>query len=402
MNDIFLKVLELSFSSSFIVLAIILLRAFLKKTPKWIFCLLWGLAGIRLVLPFSLESIFSLVPTMPVSSTSVPSGVEGHTFQTTQIFSVVWLAGVAVLAVYGILSYLRLYILVRPSINIENNVYICDCIDTPFIFGIIKPRIYVPSNLSREHIDCALKHELAHISRLDHLWKPLGFIIFTLHWFNPVVVLGYILLCRDIEKACDEKVISKMDNDSKLDYLESLVLCSVHRNMVSVCPVAFGEVGVRSRVKLIMNYKRPSMFLLVLCIALSLVIALCFFTSPKVDVNSYDSPVDSAVNDNSDSQSSDEGFNPFKSYSYSDKNTSFPQKKKISSQDSNSGSTYPSSYYPSSYANQKSVVQSELDRFTGNNTGSGVQNVLDRYNPGYITQGKAQVQPSMPKNMILP
>lgn len=346
MKELFLKLVELSLSSSYIILAILILRLILKKTPKWTFCFLWGLAGIRLVLPFSIQSAFCLVPSVPTDADAAQSVVNStQGFSLLHTLSLIWLLGFVLMMTYGIISYLRLYRLISPSLHLDNNLYICDNIDTPFIFGIIKPKIYIPSDLSTEHIRHAVKHEYAHISRLDHIWKPLGFLVLALHWFNPLVILGYILLCRDIEKACDEKVISKMSHGDKLNYLESLVSCSVHKRRLAVCPVAFGEIGVRARVKLILSYKRPPALIMLICLFFSLVLVLGFFTSPVKTTDSFDDTYTETNNasNNTSNQEKNQSNNSsvWDNISFNDTKTSFPltkDLKKHSKQDSSTSS----------------------------------------------------------------
>ena len=277
----FADILNISLTSSFLILAIILLRGVLKKAPKFYFCILWGIAGLRLILPFSLENIYSPVPSYyTVEQTFYNiSEAQNSSVYFGEMLTYIWLAGVAFMAIYGFISYLRTKARILPSIKLQDNVYLCDGIDSPFILGMFNAKIYIPSDLDKSRINDVLRHEKAHLKRGDHFWKPLGFLVLTLHWFNPVVWLAYVLLCRDIEKACDEKVISKMGKDAKIGYLESLVVCSVHRKRIALCPVAFGEIGVKSRVKLILDYKRPTFKLLVLCTLIGCLVVAFLFTS---------------------------------------------------------------------------------------------------------------------------
>ena len=320
MEVLFLKIINMSISAVWIVLAVVFMRLLLKKAPKAICIALWAIVALRLICPFSFESVFSLIPsaeTIPESIVSEPftninSGfevidnqvnayLEKHTSTSNtvdiptepvqnkinyvEILSVVWLFGIAGMAVYFAVSYILLYRKVKAAVNIGNNVYICDDITTPFILGVLRPKIYIPSNLGDEQTKHILSHENAHIKRLDHLWKPLGFIILTLHWFNPAVWLAYILLCRDIEYACDEKVIKKMDGEFVKSYSETLLRCSISSKRVTACPVAFGEVSVKERIKTVLNYKKPAFWIIAAAILACAVAAAVFLTNPLTDKN---------------------------------------------------------------------------------------------------------------------
>ncbi len=310
MDAVFLKILNMSLTASWIVLAVLVLRLLLRKAPKWLSCLLWGVVGLRLVFPFSIESLFSLIPSaeplpsdLPITQApAIDSGFEVidevvnpiiyESFAPTptvsanplqivfEIAAIVWLCGLVGMLIYGVISYLRLYARVRVSINYRDNVYFCDDIDSPFILGVIRPRIYLPSGMTQEQMGYVIGHEQAHLRRLDHIWKPIGFALLCLHWFNPLLWLAYILLCRDIEKACDEKVIRDMDDVSKKGYSETLVACSVHRRAVMACPLAFGEVGVKDRIKSVLNYKKPAFWIILVAVIALVVTGVCFLTDP--------------------------------------------------------------------------------------------------------------------------
>ena len=310
MDAVFLKLLNMSLTASWIVLAVLVLRLLLQKAPKWINCLLWGVVGLRLIFPFSIESLFSLIPSaeplpsdLPMTQTpAIDSGFEVidevvnpiiyDSFAPTPTISanplqiviavaaIVWLCGLIGMIVYGVISYLRLRLRVRASICQDGNVYLCDDIDSPFILGVIRPRIYLPSGMTQEQMGYVIGHERAHLRRLDHVWKPIGFILLCLYWFNPLLWLAYILLCRDIEKACDEKVIRDMDDESKKGYSETLVACSVHRRAVMACPLAFGEVGVKDRIKSVLHYKKPAFWIILVAVVALIVTGVCFLTDP--------------------------------------------------------------------------------------------------------------------------
>ena len=283
MEAVFLKLLNMSITASWIVLAVFLFRIIFRKAPKWIVCALWALVGLRLLLPFSFESVASLIPTadpIPQSIIEVvtpnssegngiidvtpsvpavtnPSSFEVETnvavvepiinepvseFSLMSVISAVWLVGVCVMIFYMIVSYFSVYNKVKASIQIRDSVYVCDNVKTPFILGVIRPRIFLPSSMNESEIDYVVSHEMAHISRRDHYWKPLGFLLLSVYWFNPVMWIAYVLLCRDIEFACDERVIKRMTSDEKKQYSTVLLNCSIPKKIIAVCPLAFCEV----------------------------------------------------------------------------------------------------------------------------------------------------------------
>ena len=314
MAGIFLKIVNMSISACWIVLAIILLRFVLKKAPKWINCVLWGLAGLRLVLPFSFESVFSLIPSAE-TITKVPdsprpqinSGVsvidnqindylQGNYFEgvtrpmgnfvdITTLLAIVWIIGIVALLIYTLVSFLRLKSKIGTAVLLRDNIYQSEAVVSPYVLGVIKPKIYLPFNMNGQDMNHVIAHERAHIRRKDHFWKPLGFLILTLHWFNPMVWLGYILLCRDIELACDAKGVKELNNEQRADYSEALLACSVNRRMIAACPLAFGEVGVKDRIKSVLNYKKPAFWIIVVAVVASIVVAVCFLTNPKEDTD---------------------------------------------------------------------------------------------------------------------
>ena len=313
MSDLFLKIINMSISASWLVLAVLLLRFVLKKAPKWVNVLLWGIVAVRLAFPFSIESALSLIPsaetispgimmeTVPSVQTGVPAinsvinpvigsslaptpGASANPLQIwIPIFSIVWGVGVAALLLYTAVSYWRLQRKVSEAVILRDNIYQSENVTSPFVLGIFKPRIYLPYNMDGQELGHVVAHEHAHIRRRDHWWKPLGFLLLTIHWFNPLMWLAYVLLCRDIELACDEKVIKELGNEQRADYTQALVTCSVNRRMIAACPLAFGEVGVKERVKSVMNYKRPAFWVIVLAVIACVVVAVCFLTDPEQD-----------------------------------------------------------------------------------------------------------------------
>lgn len=309
MEDIFIKVLNLSIQASILIVVVLLLRFILNKFPRWMKCFLWMLVAIRLVCPFSIESIFSLAPDAEVvnldnyvgmpniqskatdTDRSINEYVEIHdnergtvekkNIYPLHILSIIWLVGIVILTAYALGSYLKIWRRVKLSIRTKDNIYICDRIDSPFIFGIIRPRIYLPSGISEEQKENVIAHERAHLKRLDHFWKPFGFGLLTVYWFNPLCWLAYILLCRDIELACDEKVIKDMDVKQKKMYSKVLLSFSESEKHILACPLAFGEVGVKERIKAILNYKKTTFWMIAAVVVSILVTSVLFLTSPK-------------------------------------------------------------------------------------------------------------------------
>lgn len=301
MEALFTKCIDLSYMASLLILIILVLRICFKKASKSFYCFLWALVGLRLMFPFSIESIFSLIPRNEVIQPTIQTGLTtfnqtivqntfeeitvSKSFDWMSILSIIWIIGIVVLMAYSMISYYRLYKKVSICLPYKDNVYYCDDIDSPFILGILNPKIYLPSNLDESQIDYILKHEYAHLKRKDHLWKPLGFALLSIYWFNPMIWIAYIYLCKDIESACDEYVIYKMNAYDKKMYSETLFACSVDRKLILACPLAFGEVGVKERIKTIVNYKKPSFWILCISIIVCIVLGVGFLTEPKANPN---------------------------------------------------------------------------------------------------------------------
>ena len=313
MNELFLKIINMSISASWLVLAVLILRFVLKKAPKWINVLLWGIVAIRLICPFSFESPLSLIPsaeTIPLnigmdSTPTINSGISainnavnpiisqsntpmaGASVNLLQItigiYEYIWIFGMIALALYTAISYWRLHRKVDTAVRYKDNIFQSENVSSPFVFGIIKPRIYLPFKMNGQYLEYVVAHEQAHICRKDHWWKPLGFLLLMIHWFNPLMWLAYVLLCRDIELACDEKVIKELGNEQRGDYTQALVACSVNRRMIAACPLAFGEVSVKERVKSVMNYKKPAFWVIIISVIVCVGVAVCFLTNPKQD-----------------------------------------------------------------------------------------------------------------------
>ncbi len=311
MSTLFLKIVNMSITASWLILAAVAIRLLIKKAPRRITCFLWMIVALRLVIPFSFESRFSLVPSAEpipadIAAASGPAVSTGLTFIDRPInavisdsfapaiersanplqvlipvLSAVWVGGVAAILLYAFISYLRIKKTVAASVILQKGVRICDDIKSPFILGLTRPTIYVPSTIDAGALESVLAHENAHLSRKDHWWKPLGFLLLAIYWFNPLCWLSYVLLCRDIEAACDEKVIRDMDREAKAAYSQVLLDLSFNRKMIAACPLAFGEVGVKERVKGVLKYKKPAFWIIAVAVVGCAVVAVCFLTNPK-------------------------------------------------------------------------------------------------------------------------
>lgn len=339
MRSVFLTVLNMSITASFLAVAVMILRLIFKRSPRWMMCVLWGFVAIRLIIPFSFESALSLLPSAepipndiiyspepsvntgitavdkvinpvisdrfsPEKDEDLPSdpivpeeGIEPSPsvpeepspsvpeeptplFSLTAVLSAVWLTGTAAMLIYTLVSYFCIRRRIGEAVECDRNILICDRISSPFILGVFRPRIYLPSSMNENDMKYVIAHERAHLSRLDHLWKPVGFLLLAVYWFNPIMWMAYILLCKDIELACDEKVIGKLGNDFKKPYSEALINCSIPRRMVSACPVAFGEVGVKERIRNIMKFKKPTIIICAAAVLVCAAVAVFFLTNP--------------------------------------------------------------------------------------------------------------------------
>ncbi len=313
MEDIFIHALNISIAAGFLVLAIILFRLCAKNAPRWISVLLWGIVGLRLLFPFSIESSVSLIPsknTVPTTITqdrfpAVDTGFEGidevvnpiisGSMQATPEYSAnpmqmlitvlswIWLAVMLLMLIYMLISFLHLRLRMRESVQIDERVYLSDRAKTPFILGVFRPRIYLPSDISEVDRCFVVAHERAHLKRGDHIWKPLGFWLLAVYWFNPLLWVAYLLLCKDIELACDERVITELGTEQKAAYSETLLELGIKNRMISACPLAFGEVSVRSRIKAIAKYKKPAIAIVAVSLMICAMLAVCFLTYRKND-----------------------------------------------------------------------------------------------------------------------
>lgn len=311
MDDVFLKLVNLSISASWLILAVLVLRVVLKKAPKWVMPLLWGVVALRLVCLFSIESALSLIPsaeTIPseivtetrepvlyeqatldiVTNPTLPSAAEvpvGVSRQQAQvdfnIYSALWLAGMAALLVHALVSAGKLKRKLATAILLRDNIYESEFVDSPFVFGVVKPNIYLPMHMDEETAAYVIAHERAHLARRDHWWKVLGYLVLALHWFNPLVWLAYILFCRDIELACDEKVVKGLDGAARADYSQALLSCAAPGRAVAACPLAFGEGNIKTRVKSALHYKKPAFWVAAAAVLAVVIVAVCFLTNPR-------------------------------------------------------------------------------------------------------------------------
>lgn len=305
MVEIFLKIVTMSLTSSYVVLVVIALRFLLKKTPKIFSYAMWGVVLFRLVCPFSFKSVISLIPkaTSTINPPIINSNIQNNTTQfippspisgvtqnvsqntnpieiVMQILSILWLIGILVLIIYSAISYIKLKKGLHNAQNINANIYESNEIKTPFVIGIIKPKIYLPVGLTKEEIAYILKHEQTHIKRFDYIIKPIYFLAVAIHWFNPLAWISFVLMSKDMEMSCDEAVIKKLGNDIKKEYSTSLLSLAPTKKFINGSPLAFGESDAGSRIKNVLNYKKPAFWVIALSIVVVAVIAIGLMTNP--------------------------------------------------------------------------------------------------------------------------
>lgn len=310
MHEFFLKMVNMGITASYLVLAVMLVRLFFRKAPKWVRPLMWGLVALRLLFPFSFESAASLIPSgetlsplilvaeqptiqsgivvvnhavNPILTKSLaPDPVTGvHPVQNyVSIAVIIWAVGAAVMLLYALISTLRLKRDVKTAVRIEPGVWRSDRIASPFVLGLLRPQIYLPFTLADSDIEHVLAHERGHIVRRDHWAKPIGYLLLSFHWFNPIMWIAYVLFCRDVELACDEKVIKGLNREQRADYSQSLLSASVPHGRIAACPLAFGEIGVKERVRQVLNYKKPAFWVILTAVVAGVVLAVCFLTNP--------------------------------------------------------------------------------------------------------------------------
>ena len=315
MSELFLKIINMNISASWLVLAVLILRLVLRKAPKWSRVLLWGIVAVRLLFPFSIESALSLIPSAqtirpqivtevaPTIHSGIPAinstvnPVISQSFAPAAdasvtplqiwipVLAVVWMIGVCGLLAYTAVTYLRLRRKIATAVLLRDNIYQSEAVVSPFVLGVFRAKVYLPFQMDGKDMEHVIAHELAHIRRRDHWWKPLGFLLLSIHWFNPLMWFSYVLLCRDIELACDEKVIRELGNEERADYSEALLNCSISRRRIAACPIAFGEVGVKARVRSVLRYRKPAFWIVLLSVVACAAVAVCFLTNPVTSVN---------------------------------------------------------------------------------------------------------------------
>ncbi len=317
MSGIFLTILNMSITAGVVIILVLVLRLLLKRAPKWISVLLWGLAAVRLCVPFTVESSVSLlpktewispalseIPSTPAAPDAIVLPAVGENVTVTppdtsdigvhtgvdpaEICAVIWLVGFCGMLLYTAVTYVGLRRKVGTAVRLRENIFQSENVASPFVLGVIRPKIYLPFRMTEETLPHVIAHEEAHIHRGDHLWKPLGFLLLTFHWFNPLCWVGYILLCRDIEEACDERVIRTLGTKERADYSEALLSCSIRRRSIAACPLAFGEVTVKERVKNVLNYKKPTLWVIAAAVILCVIAAVCLLTDPAEEKNNGD------------------------------------------------------------------------------------------------------------------
>lgn len=289
MNVIFNEILHMSVDASILVVAVIIVRLFMQKSPKYFRKILWGLVGLRLLFPFSLQSIFSLVPervntvTQDVARQVTVAGVQKGEFSALMLFPYIWVAVLAVLIIYGAVSFVRLKLKISDAVLDKENIYLSEKVESPFVCGFVKPKIYLSYGIEDNTKEYILHHERTHIKYADHILKSMGFVLVCVYWFNPLVWVSYFLFCKDIELACDEAVIKDYNEDARKKYAKAIFDIGVNKVKLSACPVAFGEVGIKERVKSALNYKKVKRVFVVVSVAVCVAVALCFMTEPKAE-----------------------------------------------------------------------------------------------------------------------
>lgn len=317
MDTVFIKLVNMSITAGWLVLAVLILRLLLKSAPKWIRCILWGFVAVRLLIPIFPTSTFSLIPSansipQTILMTHTPSIQTGFSlldqavnpFITTSlapkvgesvnpiqilytVLLFIWILGIIAILTYALISYIRIYKKIQEGIHLEENIWLCDRISTPFVLGIFHPHIYIPTSVSAKDRKYVIYHEKAHIKRNDHLFKLLGFLLLAIYWINPLLWVAYIFFCRDMELACDEKVLRQFGTQIKKPYSNALINCSVSSKIISACPLTFSETGVKERIKEILHYKKPTLWIILAAILVCLVTALCGLTNPLEPLQNY-------------------------------------------------------------------------------------------------------------------
>jgi len=286
MEKLFSEIISMTVDSAWLIIAVIIVRAFLQKSPMYFRKILWGLVGLRLIIPFSFESALSLVPDkIPQTAARVSGQIVASTIEKelsiTDVLPFLWIVvGVAFL-LYGGISYIKLKLKILDGVQVKSNVYQSEKIQSPFVCGFIKPKIYVPYGLDDVTLNCVLQHEETHIRYADHIIKAFGFVVLCIHWFNPLVWVSYFLLCKDIELSCDESVIKKYNSDECKEYAKALLDLGVSKVRLSACPIAFGEVSIKTRIRSVVKYKKASKLLVLASLVICIGVSVCFMTEPE-------------------------------------------------------------------------------------------------------------------------
>lgn len=307
MAILFERILEHSLSATFLIMAVLLIRALLNKTSHRIILFLWGIVFLRLIMPFSIKSDMSLVPsfnnTITIHAENPTKSIEEKNDQNPiaedeemdhvmitksnkpwiRVAMVVWLMGVCFMVFWGMIGYVRLYGKLSESIKGDDNNWYCDHINTALVFGVLRPKIYLPSNILEDDKKYVVAHENAHIRHGDHLWKTMGYLLLSLYWFNPFTWIAWFLFDQDIERACDERVIKQIGAEEKKAYANALVNCSVYKQAVISFPLAFGETGIRKRIENIMSHRKIPFWGMIMTVVLLVVLIICFMTDPGLD-----------------------------------------------------------------------------------------------------------------------
>lgn len=325
MGDVFLQLFNTGITACWVILAVLLLRLLLNKAPKWIRLPLWAIVGVRLVIPFSIESKLSLIPSTdticadynstpiinsgihmldaPVNSYIRDSYSEGVTVaagtfnNTASVCAVIWFVGMLLMLAYCIFSYAKLRHSVATAVLLKDNIYQSENVTSPFVLGVFKARIYIPFDIDERELLYVVAHEKSHIKHFDNLIKMFAFMILSVYWFNPIIWLAYILFCRDIEFICDERVVKNFNSHQKADYSQALLSLSTNKKVISVSPIAFGEEGVKHRIKSVLNYKKPAFWIVIIAIVICAVTAICLLTNPVSYHNTVDGNSDTKIDE---------------------------------------------------------------------------------------------------------
>lgn len=303
MISAFAKILSISIAANWMILAVLVLRFLLKKAPRRAICILWGIVAVRMFLPVSLESPVDFIPettsaiqeavdtslihpetvtfhTGIVTPQGGISGTSANSGQSIPLIPLVWLFGVLLMLSYLVVRYIKLHRLVREAAWEKENIWICDAVTTPFILGLVRPKIYLPSGLSGTSREYVIAHEKCHLRCKDHWWKPISYLILSVFWFDPLMWIAYFMICKDIEFACDESVIHRYSLPEKKAYSQALLSCSANRKLVLACPIAFGETAVVGRIRNVLNHKRPGFWIMLVSVLILILCTIGFFTIP--------------------------------------------------------------------------------------------------------------------------